>query len=493
MSNRLNNPDEQFCDTTGTPYAGGFLYFYQSGTNTPLNTYSNSGLTIANLNPIVLDSAGRAGSVFLQNAAYKVVLTDVNGVQIWTMDPVWSSDYSTLAQVQPFSGNPNGQLAGTASTQGSMPGSSMVWDYVNKILYICTTTGTASTTVWTAVNASSPTPVTPSPAGYLTLTSGTPSITADVVAATAVYYTPYDGNVVPIYNGTAFTNQTFSELTLTLTTSQAANAIYDVFVFNNNGVLTLVTGPSWANVTAGSCTRGTGAGTTQISLFSGLWVNSVQISGRNGSSTYTIPANTATYLGSLYMDGVAGQITCHRSFGQNRKWGVWNAYNRLPIYLKAGDATTGTLPSSPGWTWTPTTSPNLYGTWRAANNIPVSFTANSYNVGSGTACNGLVIFQGLAEEIYDIYYTDMVTNTVGGANSLVGIGMNSISASIGRIGMVNAPQTVTGNSMVTARYLTSPLLGINTITALEQILGGSGTLWAWGSELYMTLSAEWRG
>jgi putative ABC transport system permease protein len=35
------------------------------------------------------------------------------------------------------------------------------------------------------------------------------------------------------------------------------------------------------------------------------------------------------------MDGTNGQVTCHRSFGQSRKWGLWNAYNRRPLYLKA--------------------------------------------------------------------------------------------------------------------------------------------------------------
>src|ERR1700748_1283926 len=108
MANRFFNPNEQFCDGNGLPYAGGSLAFFASGTSTPLNTYSDSALTIANTNPVVLDSAGRAGSVFLQNLAYKVVLSDVNNNQIWTEDPVYTSDYSARALFTSGAGSPNG-------------------------------------------------------------------------------------------------------------------------------------------------------------------------------------------------------------------------------------------------------------------------------------------------------------------------------------------------------------------------------------------------
>src|SRR6185369_459996 len=50
-------------------------------------------------------------------------------------------------------------------------------------------------------------------------------------------------------------------------------------------------------------------------------------------------------------DSSAGQVTCHRAWGQSRKWGVWSAYNRQPLYLKAGDSTgagsTTVIPSTP--------------------------------------------------------------------------------------------------------------------------------------------------
>jgi hypothetical protein len=74
MANRLSSPNQQYSDFTGAPYAGGSLTFQASGTSTPLATYSDRALSIANTNPVVLDSAGRAGNIFLQNLAYKSFL-----------------------------------------------------------------------------------------------------------------------------------------------------------------------------------------------------------------------------------------------------------------------------------------------------------------------------------------------------------------------------------------------------------------------------------
>jgi len=472
MANRFFNPNEQFCDATGAPYAGGSLAFFASGTSTPLNTYSDSALTIANTNPVVLDSAGRANSVFLQNLAYKVVLSDVNNNQIWTEDPVYASDYSTRAKLTSGSGSPNGVVAGTAGSAGI--GADTYWDNVNNILYVCTQTGTSSTAVWTAINSGAATAVVIPPQGYLTLTSGTPVIPGDVTAATAVLYTPFIGNLVPIFSGGSFVPTVFSELTLTLTSGQAASTIYDVFVFNNVGALTLVTGPAWQTSTAGSGARGTGAGTTQLSRLNGLWVNTVQISGKNGGNTYTIPANQATYLGSIFIDTSPGQVSCYRTWGQSRKWGVWNAYNRVPIYLKVGDATAS---------WVP-------------NNASGAHAANT------NTANSLTIFSGLAEEIADLQYSSEVGANVTNTNTIeaiVGIGYNSTSAISGKTAFYEL-QNATGNpiqvftSLQSARFLAPPSIGINTVTALETTNGSTinVTVTA-GSETHMLLSATWRG
>jgi hypothetical protein len=87
---RFQTPSEQFLNANGVPYVGGQLFFYASGTSTPLATYADQGLTTPNPNPVILDGAGRAGSIFLGGAPYKVVFDDVLGNQIWSLDPVES-------------------------------------------------------------------------------------------------------------------------------------------------------------------------------------------------------------------------------------------------------------------------------------------------------------------------------------------------------------------------------------------------------------------
>ena len=475
MANRFFNPNEQFCDGTGTPYAGGSLAFYASGTSTPLNTYQDSALTIANTNPVVLDSTGRAGSIFLQNLAYKVVLSDVNNNQIWTEDPVYTSDYSARAILTSGAGSPNGSVAGTAGSPGI--GASTYWDYVNKILYVCTTTGTATTAVWTAVNASTAAAVVPPPQGYLTPTSGTPIIPSDVIGSTSLVYTPYVGNIVPVYNGTSFVPTVFSELTLTLTGSNnGASTIYDVFVFNNSGVLTLVTGPAWSISTAGSCSRGTGAGTTALSRLNGIWVNAVSITGNNSTNSYTIPASQATYLGSIFIDTTAGQVTCHRSWGQSRKWGIWNAYNRAPVILAMGDSTTS-------WGYTG-------GTFRQSNN---------------NVANTMAVFSGLAEDEYYTSFKQQCTvinaSTAASGPSVGGqiaIGWNSTSVTSGLVGVMTF-QWITSTSstfVVTptqvAEYVNPPALGINNVNSLEAVSGGADNQVFFGTNAHMQLIAQWR-
>ncbi len=82
-------PNQFSVDASGVPRAGAQMFFYATGTNTYQNTYSDSGLTVPNVNPVIADANGQFGNVFLLTSpAYHVVLEDANGVVIWDMDPV---------------------------------------------------------------------------------------------------------------------------------------------------------------------------------------------------------------------------------------------------------------------------------------------------------------------------------------------------------------------------------------------------------------------
>lgn len=153
MANRYFNPNAQYLDSSGDPLSGGLLYFYVTGTTTPTDTYNAEDLLTANANPVVLDSLGRAGDIFLDpDVTYKAVLKTSAGVTIWTADPVVDPAANVTASVQVYAGDPNGNVAGNAGTPGGT-GASVAYDTTNDLLYVCTTTGTASTAVWTQVAA----------------------------------------------------------------------------------------------------------------------------------------------------------------------------------------------------------------------------------------------------------------------------------------------------------------------------------------------------
>jgi hypothetical protein len=78
----------QFFSDAGAPLAGGKLYTYTAGTTTPQATYTTSAGTVANANPIILNSVGRlANEIWLTSAvSYKFILQDSNSVVIGTYD-----------------------------------------------------------------------------------------------------------------------------------------------------------------------------------------------------------------------------------------------------------------------------------------------------------------------------------------------------------------------------------------------------------------------
>jgi microcystin-dependent protein len=82
---------QQFFDNTGLPLNGGLIYTYQAGSSTPLATYTDVNGTIANANPIVLDSSGRLPSeVWLTYGYnYKFVVKTSTGTTLGTYDNLY--------------------------------------------------------------------------------------------------------------------------------------------------------------------------------------------------------------------------------------------------------------------------------------------------------------------------------------------------------------------------------------------------------------------
>ena len=95
----------QEMDNNGNPLAGGKFYTYEAGTTTPKASYTDSTGTVANANPVILDSAGRA-NVWLGNGAYKFVLKTSADVTIKTVDNLAGDTNNTfISQVVTTSSN----------------------------------------------------------------------------------------------------------------------------------------------------------------------------------------------------------------------------------------------------------------------------------------------------------------------------------------------------------------------------------------------------
>jgi hypothetical protein len=112
---------QQFFDNTGLPLNGGLIYTYQAGSTTPLATYTDINGTIANSNPIVLDSSGRPPSeVWLTYGFnYKFVVQTSAFVTLGTYDNI----YGIIGVLNTSTGTtiPTGMISLWYGSIGSVP------------------------------------------------------------------------------------------------------------------------------------------------------------------------------------------------------------------------------------------------------------------------------------------------------------------------------------------------------------------------------------
>lgn len=273
------------------------------------------------------------------------------------------------------------------------------------------------------------------PQGRLTLVSGTPVLTSDQTAKTAIYYALHVGDIVPIFNGYFWEDRVFSELTLTLdSTNHASGSLYDVFIWDNAGTISIGTGPAWSSSTS----RGTGAGTTEIERKNGIWTNKNSITLKNGSGSGTsgIAANKALYVGTFYAtaNGQTGMafLPAAAGGGTNNILGLYNAYNRVRVSALCRDNTAS-------WSYTSAT-------WRARNNN----NSNRVSFVDGLQQSAVTAEAGSA----------MTTSSGNGA--AVGVALDSTSAT---------PQGSVQNFVNAATRGAdsfAPSLGFHYVQALEQ-------------------------
>jgi len=271
-------------------------------------------------------------------------------------------------------------------------------------------------------------------------------MTSDAVGATSVYYTPYQGNIVPIYNGANIDSYSFSQLTMALSgTNQLSGMVYDLFIFLYSGVVVIGAGPAWSSTTS----RGTGSGTTQLAMVDGLWTNAYLMTLTNGTTTYSnIAVGKATYVGSVYMTA-NGQTTMQfepagAGGGTNNVLGLYNAYNRVLTSSRSIDATAD---------WLCTTT--------------VFQAANSSNN------NRINWLDGLQQSfVFAEYQVQASCTTSGGTNvAYVAIGLDSTTSAQSSV----FGDTVAATMSIRAASDILPQLGFHYVQALEMGPGGAGT------------------
>lgn len=228
---------------------------------------------------------------------------------------------------------------GTGSSLGD-PGSDqiMFWDdSAGEVTWLTVGTGLSISATTLTATASAP-EIIGIVNGRLTLTTGTPITTSAVTAATTLYFTPYCGGQIALYDGsTSWSLFDLTEISASLS-GLTADTNYDVFVYDNTGLtLDLV---AWSTATARA---------TALTTQDGVYVKS--------------GATTRRYVGTIRITGTTGQ--CEDSLGGSNsiaKRFVWNYYNRVPRQAYV-------IESTSSWTYST-------GTWRRMNantNMQVQF------------------------------------------------------------------------------------------------------------------------
>ena len=208
--------------------------------------------------------------------------------------------------------------------------------------------------------------------GRLTATSGTPVTTGDVTAATEIYYTPYVGNRIALYDGSAtWTTLAFGELGVSVVGCTASRG-YDVFLYDNSGNVaaeTLV----WTSGTVRA---------TALAYQDGVLVKS--------------GTTTRRYVGSFYCNATGGQTD--DSYATRN---VYNYYNRVARPMRVLETTD---------TWT--------------------YTMNTYHQANAATTNQLEMMIGVNEEAIEANVIVWASNDNANIDRFISIGEDSTTTPI---------------------------------------------------------------
>src|SRR5882724_6464398 len=104
MAKLIPNGMQTFLDDNGSPLSAGHVFMYVPSTTTDKTTWQDAGETILNVNPILLDSAGRA--LIYGNGTYRQIVKDSDDNVIWDqLTAVFDSEAALWAATSTGTGN----------------------------------------------------------------------------------------------------------------------------------------------------------------------------------------------------------------------------------------------------------------------------------------------------------------------------------------------------------------------------------------------------
>lgn len=251
--------------------------------------------------------------------------------------------------------------------------------------------------------------------GRLTLQSGQAVTISDVVGASTVYFTPYKGNRIALYDAIAgWIMFTFTEIPLALSALAVGNP-YDVCAWNNNGLVSLIL-LQWSNPTTRS---------VNLVLQDGILVQQSFPHRRYLGTIYTTAANTTE--------------------DSNAKRFVWNFYNRVPRLMSRGD---------PASNW--------------------AYGAAVIRQANGNVANRLDLVIGISDSVVEAQVNTSVATAAPGYGAQVLIGLDSVTAGSASAtsGYMQAP-SANGPVQMQASFKGYIPPGYHYLAWLEQ--GGAGT------------------
>ena len=289
--------------------------------------------------------------------------------------------------------------------------------------------------------------------------SGTPVMTTNVTSSDRIYYTPYIGNNLPAPNGSGgYSNVAFSEMSVNTAFSEFYG-VGDIFAYYADSTWNICGAPWYPGGSFSSTSRGTGAGTTQLTQIGGILVNAYNLTCYNSDTdAYTISAQYGIYLGS-FAGGGGLKVMFNPSAapgGSQTGIGLWNAYNRVRITASSQD-------SNSSWTYSSSA-------WRNADDS----TANS-----------ITWLDGLGQTSISAAYDATGSNSSASGQTNIGVGINDIVTPA-----INGQSSSTTPLSIHSATISPPILGLNVAQALERVPAGTETFYSGGLNL-LTLDTEY--